>query len=61
MSTKEEDERIQRRFAAMNRAKAKLWQAFCTYQEWQEDDGDPETFADWAKEELPNLMPVSGG
>ena len=58
---KEEDERVQRRFAAKKRALAKLWQAYAAYQEWQEDDGDPDTFADFAREELPRLMPVSGG
>ena len=43
------------------RAVAKLWAAFVAYQEWQKDDGDPETFADFAREEIPNLMPVDGG
>ena len=47
-------------FAAHKRACAKLWQAFAAYQEWQQDQGDPATFASWAREELPDLMPKMG-
>ena len=46
---------------AYKRACARLWQAFATYQEWQDDNGDADTFASWAREEIPNLMPVDGG
>jgi hypothetical protein len=56
-----DDERVQRRFAASKRARAKLWQAFAAYQEWQEDEGDEHTFASWAREEIPSLRPVDGG
>ncbi len=62
MATEENtEERNARMNEAYKRAKAKLWQAFAAYQEWQEDQGDPETFADFAREELPGLMPVHGG
>jgi hypothetical protein len=56
MSTKEEDDQMQRR----KRALANLWQAYTSYQEWQKDDGDVETFLDFVREELPDLMPVTG-
>jgi len=58
---KQGDENAARRESARKRALAKLWQAYASYQEWQEDDGDPTTFADFAREELPGLMPVHGG
>lgn len=58
---KEEDERVQRRFSAKKRALAKLWQAYASYQEWEDDEGDPDTFAAFALKELPGLIPVSGG
>jgi hypothetical protein len=46
--------------ARHDRACQALWRAFVAYQEWQEDQGDPETFADFAREELPGLMPATG-
>jgi hypothetical protein len=61
MSTTNDDERKARLEDAHKRALAKLWQAYATYQEWQEDDGDVSTFCDFVRDELPGLMPVSGG
>ena len=56
-----EHENDVRHHEAYKRACARLWQAFATYQEWQDDSGDADTFASWAREEIPNLMPVDGG
>ncbi len=54
------EEESAKHVAAHKRACAKLWQAFAAYQEWQQDQGDPATFASWAREELPDLMPKTG-
>ena len=58
---KQEDEGAARRETARKRALANLWQAYATYQEYQEDQGDVDTFLDWVREELPDLMPATGG
>ena len=55
-------ERVNARLIGLHgRAASKLWAAFVAYQEWQEDQGDADTFASWAREEIPDMMPVDGG
>jgi hypothetical protein len=56
-----DEQEAKRHEEAYKRARAKLWQAFAAYQEWQDDTGDEATFASWAKEEIPALVPVDGG
>lgn len=41
-------------------AKALLLRAFEAYNEWQDGDGDWETFIDWATEEEPAATPDAG-
>ena len=50
-----DEQEAKRHEEAYRRARAKLWQAFAAYQEWQDDTGDEATFASWAKEEIPAL------
>ena len=40
---------------AYEHACAMLKQAFAAYQEWQEDNGDADTFADFARETIPEF------